>query len=128
MTEARLRAQTAGFRSQGILQQATRRDRRRSAVTECVRGTEDGSGHGSACRDGTVPNLACGGRPDLTGHRRACSLHRKLYLNRNPSLLSQPSCQPQHDLHSSCNTVFRHGIAVRERASEGGAENVQFKY
>lgn len=25
-------------------------------------------------------------------------------------------------------TLFRHGTALRERASEGGAENVQFKY
>lgn len=117
----------AGFRPQGVLQEATHGDRTRGDGSRGSAGEGWRHPNGSSCRDGTVPNLACGGRPDLTGHRRVHSLHRKLYVNRNPSFFSQPSCQPQHDLHSSCNSVFCHSIAVRERASEDGRENVQFK-
>lgn len=126
MTEATLRrVQTWASVHRAFCKRLHMETERGATVPEGARGRGDSARNGSACPDGTVPNLACGGRPDLTGHRRVHSLHCKLYVN--PSFLSQPSCQPQHDLHSSCNSVFCHGIALRERVSEDGRENVQFK-
>lgn len=128
MTEATLRrVQTQASVHRAFCKRLHMETERGATVTEGARGRGDGTRNGSACHEGTVPNLACGGRPDLTGHRRVHSLHCKLYVNRNPSFLRQPSCQPQQDLHSTCDSVLCHGIAERERVSEDGRENVQFR-
>ena len=48
-----------------------------------------------------------------------------------PGLDAPPSAEPREatpKVRGAQDRGFRHGIAVKERASEGGAENVQFKY